>query len=228
MASVALSVSACGRKDRLIGRPDLTIVQQGVLPAPLREDLILQQRSYVIGPLDRVVVDVYGAPDLGRTVQVDASGTLALPLIGEVDAVGKTSSELARAIEDRLRGRYVRNPSVTVSVDAVNQVMTVDGQVARPGVYPVSGRMTLMRAVASASGVTEFADTNFVVVFRQVGAKKMAALYDLRAIREGRYADPEIYANDIVLVGEDGGERTFRALLQAGSILAAPLVAILN
>ncbi|MCC8307045.1 hypothetical protein LLJ07_09565, partial [Bifidobacterium bifidum] len=63
---------------------------------------------------------------------------------------------------------------------------------------------------------------------RQVKGKQMAALYDLRAIRQGIYADPEIYANDIVYVGESAGRRLFQAAIQGGTLLSAPLIAILR
>lgn len=225
---LTLALGACGGGDKLVGRSDLTIVRNQDLPPPNQRDQILQQRSYVIGPLDRVIIDVYGAPDLSRTVQVDASGLASLPLVGSVDAAGKTPAELAGIVESRLRGRYVKNPSVTVSVDTVNQVVTVDGQVQKPGLYPVVGRMTLVRAIASASGVGDYADTNFVVVYRKVNNHDMAALYDLRAIRQGLYPDPEIYPNDVVFVGESGGRRAFQTIIASGGLLAAPLVAILN
>jgi polysaccharide biosynthesis/export protein len=226
IGAALLSLAGCAG-EKLVGRPDLQVVQNEELPAPSRQDLILQQRSYVIGPLDRVIIDVYGAPDLSRTVQVDASGIISMPLLGDVPASGKSPAELASAISERAR-RFVRNPNVTVTVDAVNQVVTVDGQVTKPGLYPVLGRMTLVRAIASASGVSDYADTNFVVVYRRVNQHDMAALYDLRAIRQGLYPDPEIFPNDVVYVGESGGRRAFQAIIQGGALLVAPLVAILN
>ena len=88
--------------------------------------------------------------------------------------------------------------------------------------------MTLIRAVASAQGLTQDAATNYVVVFRQVSGVQYAALYDLRAIRNGQYADPEIYANDVVTVGQSNNRQVFAAAIQAGALLTAPLVTILN
>ena len=224
---VCLALIGC-RSDRLIGRSDLKIVEGTALPAPTRQDLILQQRSYLIGPFDKVTIEVYGLPELSRTLSVDASGTVALPLAGVIEASGKTPTELAAIVADRLRGRYVKDPHVTVNADTVNQSFTVDGAVAAPGLYPVNGRMTLIRAVATAKGLTEFARSNYIVVFRQVGNQQMAALYDLRAIRQGMYADPEVYANDLILVGESGGQRSFTKILQAGALLSAPLLAIVQ
>ena len=223
-----LVLGGCASGNKLVGRSDLTIVKENPLPQPDSRDLLLQQREYAVGPLDRVIVDVYGAPDLSRAAQVDAGGNLALPLIGTLAAIGKTSSQIATEVADRLRGKYMRDPRVTVTVDTFNQMVTVDGQVQQPGLYPVSGRMTLIRAVASARGTTQDADTNFVVVFRQVGGRYYAAAYDLQAIRQGQLADPELYANDVVTVAETSSRRLFQTLLQAGAVLAGPAIAILQ
>ena len=224
---LAMSVAGCAR-EKLVGRADLRVVEGTALPAPMRQDLILEQRSYVIGPLDKVAVNVYGVPELSQTVSVDASGEIALPLVGTLEASGKSTKQLAALIEDRLRGRYVRNPNVTVTADTVNQVITVDGQVDTPGLYPVVGRMTLLRAIASAKGTSEFADSSYVVVFRRVGNQQMAALYDLRAIRQGIYADPEVFANDVVEVGESSGRRLFRDVISGSGLIVAPIVALLQ
>lgn len=226
-ALAAFSLSGCA-SEKLVGRPDLTIVDGTQLPEPALKDLILEQRAYVVGPFDKVEVDVYGVPELSRTVQVDASGTIAVPLVGTIVASGKTTSQLADAIADRLRGKYIRSPQVTVNADTISQTITVDGQVEKPGQYPVTGRMTLIRAVARAEGTSEFANTSYVVVFRRVDGKDMAALYDLRAIRQGIYPDPEVYANDVVSVGESNGRRIFQAVIQGGALLTAPVVAILS
>ena len=128
-------------------------------------------------------------------------------------------------IEAGLRGRYVRNPQVTVNLkETVSQVFTVDGEVREPGLYPVIGKMTLMRAVATAKGSTEFAKLSQVVVFRKVGGQSMAALFDLKAIRNGQYDDPEIFASDVVIVGNSQARRIFRDVLQASPLITTPLI----
>lgn len=224
--ALAFVLSACANNNKLIGREGLQVVDAKELPAPALKDLVLEQRPYIIGPFDRVAIDVYGVSELARTVQVDANGQIAMPLVGVVQAAGQTPMQLAGLIADKLRGRYVRDPHVTVNTDTVNQMLTVDGQVTEPGLYPVTGRMTLMRAVARAKGLTEFAQDNFVVVFRRVNGQQMAALYDLRAIRQGLYDDPEVFANDVVLVGESRGRRIFQSIIQGSALLTAPIIAL--
>lgn len=209
--------------------PNLQVIAGDQLPAPERTDLTAQARPYLIGPYDQLTIEVYGASDLNRTVQVDAAGRLSLPLAGAVDAAGKTPLELQNLIEERLRGRYIRDPQVTVNLtQTISQVVTVEGAVEEPGLYPVVGRMTLMRAIARAKGTSEFAQMRHVVVFRRVGGRDMAALYDLRAIQAGNYGDPEIYANDVVVVGESQARRFFRDALQGAGLLTAPIVALIQ
>lgn len=199
------------------------------LPAPVRTDLTAEPRQALIGPLDTISVDVFGVPELSRQMQVDASGGIAMPLVGTMEAGGKTAGELARDIENALNGRYVRNPSVTVNINSsVSQVVTVDGQVAEPGLYPVTNQMTLLRTIASARGLTEFARQDEVVILRQVNGQKFAGLYDINAIRRGIYEDPAIYANDIVVVGDSPVRRLFRDLVATAPLIAAPLVALIN
>lgn len=228
--SIAASLAGCAGtpppqpSDQLTVLPD----SQG-LPAPNREDLTAADRPALIGPLDTIEVDVFNVPDLSREMQVDASGRISMPLVGTIDARGKTAGELASAIEDALRGRYVRNPEVTVNIkSSVSQVVTVDGQVAEPGLYPVTNQMTLMRVIASARGMTEFARVEEVVILRTVDNQRMAGLYDLGAIRRGAYADPPIYANDVVVVGDSPARRLFRDVIATAPLVVAPLVAILR
>ena len=206
------------------------VAKPGDLPAPTSADLVRKDRPYIIGPFDRLVIDVFGIEDLSdKEVQTDAGGRISFPLAGIVEAAGHTPAEVEQIIKDRLRGRYIRDPQVTVNLkETVSQVVTVDGQVREPGLYPVVGRMTLMRAVATAKGVSEFAKLDDVVVFRTVDGQKMAALYNLKAIRRGNYDDPEIYANDIVVVGDSAGRRLFKDVLQILPAVATPLVVLLN
>jgi len=226
----AILLTACVGRQPLQSNGQLTVVRdEALLPAPDRNDLIVGDRPSLIGPLDTIQVDVFNVPELSREMQVDASGRIAMPLIGTIDARGKTASELGSAIEDALRGRYIRNPDVTVNIrSSVSQVVTIDGQVVEPGLYPVTNQMTLLRAIASAKGLAEFAREGDVVILRTVNGRRMAGLYNIDAIRRGAYTDPAIYANDVVVVGDSPQRRMFRDLVSLAPVLAAPLIAILN
>lgn len=226
----AAALSACGGKEPLESTSRLTVVQDSAaLPAPTRNDLTAADRPSLVGPLDTVQVDVFNVPDLSRELQVDASGRISMPLAGTIDARGKTAAELADAIEASLRDRYVRNPEVTVNIkSSVSQVVTIDGQVVEPGLYPVTNQMTLMRAVASAKGLSEFAREDDVIILRTVNGQKMAGLYNMNAIRRGTYEDPAVYANDVIVVGDSPQRRLFRDVVSVAPLLAAPLIAILQ
>lgn len=226
----AALVSGCGGRASLETTSRLTVVDgSSVLPAPNRTDLTVADRPSLIGPLDTIEVDVFNVPDLSREVQVDASGRISIPLAGTIDARGKTAGELAKAVEAALRGRYVRNPEVTINIkSSVSQVVTIDGQVVEPGLYPVTNQMTLIRAIASAKGFSEFAKQDDVVVLRTVNNRKMAGLYNIAAIRSGMYDDPPIYANDVIVVGDSPQRRLFRDFISLSPLLAGPLIAILQ
>ncbi|MCJ8158853.1 polysaccharide biosynthesis/export family protein [Sphingomonas sp. LaA6.9] len=227
---IAVALPACGGRTPLESTSRLTVIKDSdALPAPDRNDLTAADRPSLIGPLDTIEVDVFNVPDLSREMQVDASGRISMPLAGTIDARGKTAEELARAVEGALRGRYVRNPEVTVNIkSSVSQVVTIDGQVVEPGLYPVTNQMTLMRAIASAKGLSEFAREDDVVILRTVNSAKMAGLYNMDAIRRGTYDDPPIYANDVIVVGDSPERRLFRDFVSLSPLLAAPLIALVQ
>ena len=227
---VVLALPACVHREPLLSTDRLTVVQDSTtLPAPNRQDLTAPDRPALIGPLDTIQVDVFNVPDLSREMQVDASGRIAMPLVGTVDARGKTAQELAATVEAALRGRYVRAPEVTVNIkSSVSQVVTIDGQVVEPGLYPVTNQMTLLRTIASAKGLSEFARQEDVVILRTVNGHKMAGLYNIEAIRRGTYEDPPIFANDVVVVGDSPQRRMFRDFVSLAPLLAAPLIAVLQ
>lgn len=229
ISGCALTMLAACASPPFVGRPGLQVVQSAELPAPEPVDLQTEARASLIGPGDELSIDVFGLPELSRLVRVDATGSIAIPLAGTVQAANLTTDQLTAALRERLRASAIRDPKVTVNVTtSVGQAVTVDGEVKTPGQFSIAGSTTLMRVIARGGGVTEYAQQNHVVVFRRVNNQDMAALYDLRAIRQGIYKDPTIYANDIVLVGESHAQRIFQSLLQASSLLSAPLVAVLN
>ena len=227
---LASALAGCASYEPIQGSARLTVVDgSSVLPAPNRGDLTAADRPALIGPLDTIQVDVFNIPDLSREMQVDASGRIAMPLAGTIDARGRTAEELAKAVETALRVRYVRNPEVTVNIkSSVSQVVTIDGQVVEPGLYPVTNQMTLMRVIASAKGLSEFARQEDVVILRTVGGRRMAGLYNVAEIRRGAYDDPPVFANDTIVVGDSPQRRLFRDVVSLSPIIAAPLIAVLQ
>lgn len=227
-----LMVAACASSGgRVVGAdPSIKLLTSAELPPPERSDVIGENRPYLIGAFDKLTIDVFGIEELSKKeVQTDASGRISFPLAGIIEAAGRTPAELEQILKDRLRANFVRDPQVTVNLkETVSQVITVDGEVKEPGLYPVVGRMTLMRAVATAKGTSEFAKLDNVVIFRTVKGQSMAALYNLKAIRRGNYADPEVFANDVVVVSDSQARRIFKDALQIVPTLTYVLVALLN
>lgn len=177
--------------------------------------------NYRLGALDTVSVNVFQVPDVSGDYQVDPTGNLNLPLIGGVDAEGKTLAELQSAIRTRYGSKYLQNPDVRVEIkQAVSQRFTVEGAVNQPGIYPINGDMTLVQALATAKGATNEAITSKVVIFRKIHGQREAAAFDMRQIRSGRMADPAIYGNDVVVVDGSRVRQSLRDALTGLGILS--------
>ena len=207
-AAALICLTACGGGWPGLNPSSTAVHVTNALPPPDVTTDATSFANYRIGPRDELSVDVFGAPDLKREGQVDAAGNILLPLVGNVPVGGKTPQEASAAIASQLRGRFLKDPQVTITIVKANpQTVTVDGAVQQPGLYPITGRMTLQEAIASARGTARIANLNNVVVFRTVNNQKMAALFSLKEIRAGNLPDPQLYGNDIVIVGEDALRR---------------------
>lgn len=225
----ALVLSSCASGPLLESRPNLVVQPGDELPPPTNVQLAGGNRPSILGPGDKLNIDVFGIEELSqKKIQVDAGGAISFPLVGSVEVAGKSPAEVAQKIESGLT-KYVRDPHVAVNLEETNsQLITVEGEVKEPGRYPVLGHLTLLGAVASAKGTTEFSRLSQVIVYRTVGTQQMAALYDLKSIRTGRYEDPDVYANDIVVVGDSQARRIFKDVLQAVPLVTTPIVAAIT
>lgn len=181
-----------------------------------------EKGAYSIGPTDLLKLTVFQVPDLSfDEIRVDSAGELQLPIVGPIQAAGKTPHELSREIETVLGARYLRSPSVSITViEAASQKVTVDGAVTKAGVYVMRGRTTLLQAVAMAEGPSRTADLSKVAVFRNEGGQRMVALFDLEAIRSGQAVDPALQGDDIVVVDTSRLNAAIRATVEALPALA--------
>lgn len=173
--------------------------------------------DYHIGAQDLLQISVFGIEDLDHTARVNSDGHISMPLIGSVMAGGKTIPELEVVIGDKLKaGKYINEPHVSVFVEEyASQRVTVEGSVKKPGIYPITGKTSLLQAIAMAEGLDELANLEQVVIFRQVDGKRAAAVFDLAQVRSGAMDDPLIYGDDIVVVEQSGGKSAFKRLIQA-------------
>ena len=171
--------------------------------------------GYKIGPLDVIEFSVYKVPDLKRTVQVAETGTVNLPLVGEVEAAGRTAHEVERDLAGQLGKTYLQSPQVTVLVKEYNsQRVTVEGAVKRPGVYPLRGKTSLLQVIATAQGLDTVSDTT-VVVFRHIEGKRLAARFDVDQIRSGQTTDPAIQSGDVVVAPTSAMKGAFETILKS-------------
>ncbi|WP_170842022.1 polysaccharide biosynthesis/export family protein [Sphingomonas gellani] len=191
--------------------------------APDGPKVVKADQGYKLTPLDKVTVMVFGAPDLSQDYSVDQSGGLTMPLVGRVDAVGLTTSDLAAVIARRLNEKYLRDPNVTVALkESASQVVTIDGSVKQPGVFAITNNsLTLVQAIAIAHGPDELANPHRVAIFRMINGKRSAAAFDLTKIRRGEEQDPTVYPGDTIIVDGSGLKSAQRGLLQS-----VPLAAI--
>jgi polysaccharide biosynthesis/export protein len=171
--------------------------------------------EYRVGPQDLLEISVFQVADLNRTVRVNTVGQVTLPLIGAVKAGGKTVQELEAEIATRLTAGYLQNPQVSVFVkEFASQRVTLEGAVKKPGIYPLTGRTSLLQAIALAEGLDPLANLQGIIVFRVIQGKKMAAAFDLKAIRAGNAEDPQIYGDDIIVVDQSGSKSAMRRFLE--------------
>jgi polysaccharide export outer membrane protein len=172
--------------------------------------------DYRIAPLDTLSVKVFKMPDLSGDYQVDLTGQIALPLVGNVKAADLTTAELDNSITRQYGAKYLENPDISVGVkSSTRATVTVDGSVGKPGSIPVAGSMTLMQAVAQSGGTTETANARRVAIFRQIGGQRQAAAFDLIAIRRGENPDPPVYPGDIIVVDGSQTKALHRQILNS-------------
>ena len=173
--------------------------------------------DYRIGAQDLLQISVFGVKDLDKDVRVNSNGQISLPLIGGVMAGGRTIPELEAELAKKYSEGFLQKPQVTVFVkEFTSQRITVEGAVKKPGIFPITGKTTLLQAIALAEGVDDkIADLSGIVVMRQVGGRKQAAVFDLRQVRRGTIEDPQLYGDDVIVVEQSGSKTAFRRFIES-------------
>jgi polysaccharide export outer membrane protein len=193
----------------------------GKFRAPDAPAVATLESGYKIAPMDTVSVKVFRMPDLTGDYQVDLTGQISMPLIGEVRAVDMTTAQLDETLTKKFGEKYLENPDISVGVkESAKRAITVDGAVKNAGAFPATGETTLMQAVALAGGVTEDANARRIAVFRTIGGQRQAAAFDLVSIRRGATTDPKIYPGDIIVVDGNGVKAAYRQILNSFPFLS--------
>ncbi|PKP80614.1 MAG: polysaccharide biosynthesis protein [Alphaproteobacteria bacterium HGW-Alphaproteobacteria-18] len=160
-----MMVSACGTTSPTVGARDAGVTTQSQLAT-----------AYALGSSDRLRVTVFGHPTLSGEFEVDGTGSISMPLIGTVRAIGLSTIELENAIAESLSDGYVLNPRV--SAEVINyRPYYILGEVGRPGEYPYTSGLTVQNAVAAAGGFTYRANKRAVYI-KSIEADQEIA-YDL-------------------------------------------------
>ena len=177
--------------------------------------------DYRIGAQDLLSITVFGVQELAKEVRVNSNGQISLPLIGGVMAGGRTIPELESDLAEKYSAGYLQKPQVSVFVtEFTSQRVTLEGAVAKPGIYPITGKTSLLQAIALAGGVDDkTADLGGIVLIRQISGKRMAAAYDLRLVRTGQSDDPQIYGDDIIVVEQSASKTMLRRFIESIPVL---------
>ena len=204
----AALLAGCGSS----GRPDLASATTGELAPPKYDRVESAQRAeYRLSPDDIIDLSVYQVPDLTRSVQVDGAGRIMLPLVGVVQASGKTIRELEADLTKRLGDRYLQSPQVAIFLkESLGQKVVVEGEVKTPGVVQARGMTTLLAAIASVGGFAETADVSAIYVIRQTDQGRASARFNAETIRSGAATDPQIYGGDTIVVDSSSGKMAWK------------------
>jgi polysaccharide biosynthesis/export protein len=169
-------------------------------PAPATK---AHDASYVIGNDDHLAITVWKEPELTKSIPVRSDGKISLPLVGELQAAGRTPLQLESDISSRLRS-YITVPEVTVIVEQINsKKYNILGQVGRPGEYPLTLTTSIVDAVASAGGFRDFAKTKGVYILRQNPDGTQSKLtFNYKDFIKGKNLDKniKIQPNDTIIV----------------------------
>jgi polysaccharide export outer membrane protein len=160
--------------------------------------------NYQIGPLDTVNVIVWRNPELSMSVPVRPDGKITTPLIEDLPALGRTSTELARDMEKALV-KYIRDPVVTVIVTSfvgpASQQIRVIGEAVTPQILPYRTQMTVLDVMIAVGGITDFADGNAARIFRVAEGGKLYGVRLKDLVKRGDItANVDMQPGDILIV----------------------------
>lgn len=155
-------------------------------------------QAYVIGLGDTLRIAVWKEPELTGEVTVRPDGMITMPLLGDVEAAGRSPGQLASGLTAELE-RLVESPRVTVSVTSTSARIYVVGQMLRPGEFPLSGRMTVLKALALAGGFKDFARPDSIVIVRE---DQTVIPFNYKRVAEGKDLSQNILlaAGDTIVV----------------------------
>ena len=158
---------------------------------------------FIIGNDDLLAINVWKEPEVSRSLPVRSDGRISLPLVGEVQAAGRTPAQLEKEIAEKLKD-YISEPEVTVMVQQINsQKYNILGQVARPGSFPLTLSTTVLDAIAASGGFRDFAKQKGIYILRQnPDGGESRIPFNYKEVIKGKNPDQNIKLepNDTVVV----------------------------
>jgi polysaccharide export outer membrane protein len=173
-----------------------------VLTSPAGTSTCLAEDLYLIAPADTLEISVYGEQDLVRELIVRPDGKVSFPLVGDIEVSGKTTTQVKAEVEKKVRD-YVPDASVTVIVAGLGSLQYyVLGKVANPGAFNLSRPVTALQALATAGGVTTFANEDDILIVRGHGNDTTHVPFNYGAVKNGKKLEQNILLErgDVVLV----------------------------
>lgn len=190
LALCALGLSACASRG---------------VSAPVAEQI--PERDYRVGPGDNLSIMVWRNPEVSTSVQVRPDGKITAPLVEDLPAAGKTSTELARDIETAL-AQFIQQPKVTVMVSSFSgnydEQIRIIGQATRPQTLPFRRKMSLMDVMIAVGGITDFASGNRATIIRTIDGKQQKIDVRLDDLIKGGdiSANTYMYPGDVLIIPE--------------------------
>jgi len=156
--------------------------------------------DYKIGPQDVVRIDVWKEPDISRTIPVRPDGKISVPLLNDVQASGLTAMQLGASLREGL-SKYLNNPQVTVTVTEINsRRVYLTGEVNRPGALPLLPNMTVLQALSSAGGFTQFAKLKSIYIMRSENGKQVKHPFNYKEVVKGNLSEQNILLQPVDVI----------------------------
>ncbi|HID30054.1 MAG TPA: polysaccharide export protein, partial [Desulfobacterales bacterium] len=165
----------------------------GLLSGAEDEEPVAAHWQFFLGPEDVLEISVWNYETLTRQVVVRPDGKISFPLIGDVQAQGRTVEELRESVEDKIKAFVQDAPVTVVVVEAGSPKVYVVGKVANPGVYIMGKALRVMQVLAMAGGATPFADKDDILIIRESNGRQIALKFNYGKVANGKDLKKNIY-----------------------------------
>ena len=203
LAAFLASAAFCQAQDKVPAdnRTQGTTPVQAASAAPSTVPNATAQDTYIVGPSDVLAITVWKEPTFSGSLLVRPDGMISIPLLGDIQASGLTPLQLADQIATKLK-KFVQNPNVSVEISQIHsKVVYLLGEVAKKGPVDMTPGMTLLEAIASAGGLTDFANTKKIYILRNVaGDHQTIAVHYKEALKGNAALNLVLKAGDTIVV----------------------------